>query len=84
MIQFELRAYPADEHGAFTQDRPNVSIVDVADAILARGRAGRLSKRVNGPVDIAYAGDAPWNERYITTAVPSEYHSTGFRLERLA
>lgn len=49
----------------------------------ARARAGRLAKKYNGSVDIAHASSGEWNERYITTASPSEYHSTGFRFERL-
>lgn len=81
--QFELRAYPADNDGAFTSDRPDVSVIDVRDIAAAKGRAGRLAKSANGPVDLAYAGDEPWVERYITTASPSEFHQAGFRFERL-
>lgn len=85
VLQFELRAYPSDEQGAFKSfgHCPEVSIESVRDIAAARGRAGRLAKRVNGPVDLAYAGDASWADRYITTASPSEYHSTGYRFERL-
>ena len=82
-IQFELRAYPCDEHGAQISDRPQVEVQRYRDVAAARGHAGRWSKRVNGPVDLAYAGDEPWNERYLTTASPSEYHATGYRFERL-
>jgi hypothetical protein len=49
----------------------------------ARAAAGSLAKRNNGPVDLAYDGDEPWSERYITTASPSDYHTTGYRHERL-
>jgi hypothetical protein len=49
----------------------------------AKAKAGSLAKRSNGPVDLAYAGDADWPDRYITTAAPSEYHAKGYRFERL-
>lgn len=49
----------------------------------ARSKAGRLAKKNGGPVDLAYAGGADWSDRYITTAVPSEHHASGFCLERL-
>lgn len=49
----------------------------------AKAKAGRLAKRNNGPVDLAYAGDADWADRYITTAAPSEFHASGYRFERL-
>lgn len=50
----------------------------------ARAKAGRLAKADGGPVDLAYAGEESWNERYITTASPSQYHTSGYRFERLA
>jgi hypothetical protein len=56
---------------------------DYASDSAARGAAGLLAKRNNGPVDLAYAGDEPWDKRYITTAAPSEYHTAGYRHERL-
>lgn len=83
MQQFELRAYAADAHGAFASARPDVSIVNLRTDSAARGMAGRLAKKVNGPVDLAFAGDEPWDQRYITTASPSEHHATGYRFERL-
>lgn len=49
----------------------------------ARGIAGRLAKRHGGPVDLAYAGQSKWVERYITTALPSQYHKAGFQFERI-
>lgn len=81
--QFELRAYPADEHGALGADHPQVSIVNLRSEGAARGMAGRLAKRVNGPVDLAHAGGEPWPDRYITTANPSAFHAAGYRFERL-
>jgi hypothetical protein len=82
-IQFELRAYPADESGRFTTDRPQVEVQHYRNEAAARGHAGRWSKRVNGPVDLAHAGDEPWSERYLTTASPSEFHASGYRFERI-
>src|SRR3546814_6840473 len=49
----------------------------------ARAKAGRIAKQIGGPVDLALAGAAPWDDRYITTASPSEHHASGYRLERL-
>lgn len=49
----------------------------------ARAKAGRLAKTIDGPVDLAIAGSADWNERYITTASPSEFHSSGYQFARL-
>ena len=49
----------------------------------ARNAAGRQSKENGGPLDLCFEGDEPWDERYITTAAPSEFHKTGFRFERL-
>lgn len=49
----------------------------------ARSKAGSIAKRTNGPVDLAYEGNEAWEERYITTASPSEYHTAGYRCERL-
>ena len=50
----------------------------------ARMNAGRLARKNGGPVDLAYAGNAEWEERYITTASPCEFTKSGARFERLA
>lgn len=80
--QFEFRAYPGDENGA-TAVRPTIEVKDFEEKVNATSYGGRMAKRVNGPVDIAFAGDEPWEDRYITTASPSSHHITGFRFERL-
>ena len=49
----------------------------------ARAQAGRMAKASGGLVDLARAGNVEWNDRYLTTASPSEFHSTGYRFERL-
>lgn len=54
----------------------------------ALARAGTRAKAINGPVDVARlwpteTGDKDWNDRYIGTASPSEFHVKGFRVERL-
>ena len=77
MQQFEFRAFP--EGGVVEQ----VSFERLKTDSAARAKAGRLAKRVDGPVDLALAGAAEWDERYITTANPSTFHSTGYRFERL-
>lgn len=50
----------------------------------ARSRAGALAKKNDCPVDLARAGDAPWDERYMTTATPNEFYQSGYSFERLA
>lgn len=49
----------------------------------ARSWAARLAKASGGPVDLARAGNADWNERYMTTAAPCEFSASGCRFERL-
>lgn len=83
MGQFELQAYRGAADGAVV-DRPDITYERFASDSAARAKAGRLAKKINGPVDLARAGGAEWNERYITTANPSEYHAAGYRFERLA
>jgi hypothetical protein len=48
----------------------------------ARSKAGKLARRYDCPVDVANGGDAPFPDRYITTAMPSEFRETGFRFSR--
>ncbi|TPN04487.1 hypothetical protein [Mesorhizobium sp. B2-1-2] len=77
MQQFEFHAYQDD---GFT---PEITTEQLRGEAAARSKAGRMAKLGNGPVDLAYAGSAPWNERYITTASPSEFHASGYRFLRL-
>lgn len=49
----------------------------------ARSKAGTLAKQFDGPIDVAYAGNAPWEDRYITTAMPSTFHKNGVQFEKL-
>lgn len=77
MQQYEIRPY--DEDG---REMGACFITKVTDAA-ARAHAGRVAKRNNGPVDLARAGAAGWDERYLTTASPSEFHASGYRFERL-
>lgn len=47
-------------------------------------KAGAIVKREGGSVDIARRRFLkPWDERYMTTIMPSEFHAAGFRQERL-
>ncbi|QIV65884.1 hypothetical protein Cp1R7AA1_059 [Mesorhizobium phage Cp1R7A-A1] len=80
--QFEFQSYKGDADGniAATGD---TSFQRFATDSAAKNYAGRLAKRINGPVDIARAGAAAWDDRYLTTAAPSEFHATGYRFERL-
>lgn len=78
MAQFEFVHYGEDAAGPAIRTFPVYSSESAA-----RSAAGRLAKRIKGPVDVAHAGGAEWNERYMTTAAPSNYHASGFRFERL-
>ncbi len=80
---FEFHVYPADENGAMNISAEFTEWADCRDVASAKSKAGSLAKKHNGPVDLAYAGNEPWNERYLTTARPSEYHKKGFSFERL-
>lgn len=82
MQQFEFHAYRGDGEGSHVSE-PEVMFARLSGDSVARNKAGRLAKRINGPVDLAIAGAANWSERYITTASPSEFHSAGYRFERL-
>lgn len=82
MQQFEFHAYRGDDDGVIV-DSADITFARLSGDSAARAKAGRMSRRINGPVDLAIAGAADWNDRYITTASPSEYHSSGYRLERL-
>lgn len=83
-ILFEFHVYPADEDGRMDTAKELTEKTEHEDRQAAKGRAGRLAKKYNGPVDLAYAGDEPWAERYITTASPSQYHKAGYRFERIS
>ncbi len=76
--QYEFRLFGPDAAGPETVEYHSLR----SDAS-AKSKAGRLAKRTDGPVDLARAGAADWNDRYMTTAAPSEYHAAGFRFERL-
>ncbi len=82
MRAYEFHAYHGDADGCIAE-RADVTTHNYDETAQAKAYAGRLSKRINGPVDIAFAGPGAWSERYISTAAPSEYHSAGYRLERL-
>ena len=82
MAQFEFHAYGGDGTGDIASSAA-VTYHQLPGITAARGKAGRLAKRIDGPVDIAFAGGAEWSERYITTAMPSEFHASGYRFERL-
>jgi hypothetical protein len=77
MQQFELHDFSGEASLAV------VTTLRLKSDSAAKAAAGRLAKRNGGPVDLAFAGGAEWNERYITTAAPSPYHASGYRFERL-
>lgn len=81
-LQFELRAYAGDDDGVIA-DREEVTFERFASDAAAKSFAGRMARRIKGPVDLARAGGADWDERYLTTAAPSDFHASGFRFERL-
>lgn len=82
MQQYEFHAYNGAGDGSISSS-PDITYARLSSDSAARSKAGRLARRIDGPVDIAIAGAADWNDRYVTTASPSEYHSTGYRFERL-
>lgn len=81
-FQFEFHAYKGDEYGVVSENAEVVTKSARSDSA-ARAMAGALAKKVNGPVDLAHVGNEPWNDRYVTTASPSEFHASGYRFERL-
>lgn len=77
---FEFRAFGPDAAAG----RPEVTLKTLRGESAARSFGGRMAKRTGGPVDIAYGGDQPWEDRYISTASPSEFHAMGYGFERLS
>lgn len=82
MRKFEFHAYPADEHGDIAA-LAIITTVAFEEAAQAKAHAGKLAKKCGGSVDVARIGDRPWRSRYLTTAMPSEHHAKGYRLERI-
>ena len=80
---YEFHVYSGDTATGIHSDVPERFYEHLASDSRARSMAGRLAKKSGGPVDLAYAEKEDWSERYITTASPSEYHSAGYRFERL-
>jgi len=80
---FEFHAYHGDAHGAVAE-KADVTTHSYEETSQAKAYAGRLAKRVNGPVDVAFADERQWVDRYITTAYPSGFHTTGYRFEKLS
>lgn len=76
-LQYELVPYDED-----LREMDRIIIRKSGDAA-ARSHAGRVAKANSGPCDLARAGKAEWNDRYLTTAAPSEFHASGYRFERL-
>lgn len=79
---FQFKSYPCDEHGA-DLGREIIEYLDFEETVQAKAHAGRLAKQSRGPVDVAFNSGLEWDARYITTAMPSEHHAKGYRLERL-
>lgn len=82
MRTFEFHAYAADEDGNLAMTA-EITTAKFAETAHAKAYAGRLAKRVRGPVDVASHRLIAWDARYITTASPSEHHKSGYRFERL-
>lgn len=83
MRQFEFHDYGNGAGDGSVLERANISTMEFEETAQARTHAGKLAKKMGGPVDLAKAGDGEWSERYITTAAASEYHTAGYRFERL-
>lgn len=82
MQQYEFHIYAGNDDGVVAE-RAQVQTLPFRSDSAARSRAGQLAKKNKGPVDLAFAGAADWTERYMTTANPSKYHTSGYRCERL-
>jgi len=82
-VEFEFHAYTGDDDGNIVENA-KVTFLDLEDKSSARSKAGALAKKINGPVDFAYSGQEPWNDRYLGTASPSPYHTAKYRIERLS
>lgn len=80
-LQFEFHAYPADDDGNIL-GLAEVTFVRLSTHSAAKARGGRMAVKGKGPVDIALAGSADWDERYITTAIRSDCHKSGYQFER--
>lgn len=80
MQQFELKSFGTDAMGP-----EKVDYVQVNSESAARSAAGRLARKIKGPVDLARAGGADWADRYMTTAIHDEsgIWAAGYRFERL-
>src|SRR3546814_13930407 len=76
MLQFEFHAYAGDESGVIAA-QPTITTERMASHNAARAKAGRIAKQIGGPVDLALAGAAHWDDRYIPTASPSEHPEIG-------
>lgn len=79
MLQYEFHAYGKDA----ILNVPVITFERLNGDASARSKAGRIAKNTGGPVDLARAGSGEWEERYLTTASPSEFHAAGYRFERL-
>jgi hypothetical protein len=53
-----------------------------SSASAARNKAGKLAVRHGVMVDLAEAGDDPFADRYITSAMPCKHRESGFRFVR--
>ena len=53
------------------------------DKAAARDRVGRLAAREKCGIDLYYAGAGDLNDRYISTAAPTDQTKRGYRFERI-
>jgi hypothetical protein len=81
--EYEFRAYHGDDDCVIDGEAV-VTMAKYDETSSAKACAGRIAKRIKGPVDLAFYDDREWPNRYITTAYPSDYHASGYRFERLA
>lgn len=74
MLSYELHDFGGEAIEAI------ITTVEVRNENAARGRAGRLAKKNGGPVDLIKSGP---RYRYVTTAIPNEFHKTGYQFEAI-
>lgn len=78
-FNYEFIHYGEDGNG----DKIRIARVFTDDRA-AKDAAGRLSKKINGPVDVARDNGQHWSDRYLTTASPSRWHAKGYSCERIS
>lgn len=68
---YEFNRYSATEDGDVSAEPVEIVTKPCLTEGAARAEARSMARKHQGPVDLALAGDEPWSERYVGTAVPA-------------